>query len=31
MKWFKYMMAAIASLFSMLMAVMEFLNASKGG
>ena len=30
MKWFKYMMAAIASLFSMLMAVMEFLNAGKG-
>tara|TARA_R100001443_G_scaffold60626_1_gene70945 strand:+ start:7608 stop:8051 length:444 start_codon:yes stop_codon:yes gene_type:complete len=30
MRWFKYMMGATASLFSMLMAVMEFLNAAKG-
>jgi hypothetical protein len=30
MRWFKYMMGAIASVFSMLMAVMEFLNAGKG-
>jgi len=30
MRWFKYMMGATASLFSMLMAVMEFLNATKG-
>lgn len=30
MKWFKYMMTAVASIFSMLMAVMEFLNAAKG-
>ena len=30
MKWFKYMMTATTSIFSVLMAVMEFLNASKG-